>query len=80
MKLILTLAIAIATYSCAPQPSIQADIVDATLIDVQTEHRYPHQNKKLLTWKTSNDLTIVTFAPKKAYYPLGTRMKMILPK
>ena len=80
MKPILSLVLAIALCSCFPQRELQADLVDVTLIKVDTTRRFPDDEKKILTWRTDNKLTFVTFEPAEAYYPVGTRMKMMIPR
>ncbi|MGV3528680.1 MAG: hypothetical protein ACO1OO_07290 [Flavisolibacter sp.] len=80
MKPILSLVLIIALTGCFPQRELQADLVDVTLVKVDTTHRFPDSDKKILTWMTSNKLTIVTFEPAEAYYPVGTRMKMMIPR
>lgn len=80
MKVLLTLVFACFLFSCAPQSVVQADLVNATLVEVQTRQRYEKGKQKMLTWKTDNNLTIVTFAHKDEHYPLGTRMKVMVPR
>lgn len=80
MKSILFVVLITVLFSCFPQRELQADLVDATLIKVDTTHRFPDSDKQILTWITSNKLTFVTYEPGQAYYPLGTRIKMMVPR
>jgi len=63
---------------CGSEHEIQMNIADAELIKIDTVQRYPNATEKLLTWRTEDRIDYVTFVPINSYYPLGSRIKVMV--
>jgi hypothetical protein len=80
MKKLLIIAVsAIAFTSCfSTRESIQAELVDAELIKVDTVERYLNTYQQVLTWKTSDHFEYMSYAPMGRKYLVGTRMSVLI--
>jgi hypothetical protein len=63
---------------CSQQKEIQMDMSDVELVKIDTIQRYPNATEKILTWRSSDQIDYITFAPLDTYYPLGSRMKVMM--
>lgn len=63
---------------CSSEHEIQMNIADAELVKIDTIQRYPNATEKLLTWRTEDRINYVTFVPINSYYPLGSRIKVMV--
>ena len=74
------LAFIMALVGCTAEREIQADMVDATLVNIEVRNRYPDITEKVLTWRTSNKITYVTFEPAHTDLAIGTLRKVLVQK
>lgn len=70
--------ILLALISCTAEKEIQASMVDATLVKITSVNRYPNKAEKILTWRTSNNITYVTFAPATTDLAVGTKRLVLV--
>ena len=78
MKKLFVIAFAAAFASCAgTREGIQADLVDAELVRIDTVERYVNKYQQLLTWKTSDHTEYVSYVPMGRKYVIGTRMAVL---
>ena len=77
MKQIFTLLLAVVIFGCAEQKDIQMDLTEVQLVKIETVQRY-NSKEKALTWLDDNHISYVTYVPEEIYYPLGTRMKVMV--
>jgi hypothetical protein len=78
MKTILTVAIVIALFSCAAPRELQAEMVKAELVKIDTVFRYADAPKQLLTWRDDNRIDYVTYAPLNNYFAIGAKMIVLV--
>lgn len=80
MKKLFVIAIAAITFtSCfSTREGIQANLVDAELIKIDTVERYVNTYQQLLTWKTSDHFEYVSYVPMGRKYTVGTRMAVLI--
>lgn len=80
MKKLFVAAIAAITFtSCfSTRESIQAELVDAELIRVDTVERYVSHYQQLLTWRTSDHMEYSSYVPMGRKYAIGTRMAVLI--
>jgi hypothetical protein len=78
MKTILVIAAIVALYSCTARRELQADIVNAELIKIDTVYRYASNPQRQLTWRDDYDIEYVTYAALSTTYALGTRMMVLV--
>ncbi|MDB5253160.1 MAG: hypothetical protein JWP27_2329 [Flaviaesturariibacter sp.] len=62
---------------CAPGRELQAQVVSAELVRIDTVERY-NGPQLYLTWKCSNNVTYVTQTTAKANYHVGSQMTMMV--
>lgn len=78
MKKLFVIAAAIAFTSCAStREGIQADLVSAELIRIDTIERYVNRYQQLLTWRTNDQIEYVSYVPMGRKYTIGTRMAVL---
>jgi hypothetical protein len=63
---------------CSEEKEIQMSLSDVQLVKIDTIQRYPNNPEKILTWRSDDNVSYVTFAPLETYYPLGARMKVMV--
>lgn len=83
MKTLLPFALcvtALTGINCSPARELEATLEQVELIKIQTVTRYRDIDKKMLTWKTANNVYYVTFEPEITDLVLGTRRIMMVPK
>jgi hypothetical protein len=56
MKTILAIATVIALYSCLGPHELQAEMVNAELIKIDTAFRYTNDPQQMLTWRDDNHI------------------------
>jgi hypothetical protein len=79
MKKLFVIAFAAALTSCySTREGIQADLVDAELVRVDTVERYSNNYQQLLTWRTSDHTEYVSYVPLGRKYLIGTRMTVLM--
>jgi len=79
MKTILAVAIIAALYSCTPQREVQAEMVSAELVKIDTAFRY-NSPKQMLTWRDDNHVDYITYAPMNNVFLLGAKMIVLVKK
>jgi uncharacterized protein YcfL len=79
MKTIITLLLAAVTFcGCYSHREIQVEMVSAQLIRIDTIYRYSGgQSKQQLTWRDSENMEYVSYAPLQTNYYVGTRMAVM---
>jgi hypothetical protein len=77
MKTILLVAIVIALFSCSAPKELQAEMVNAELVKIDTVFRYANDPKQLLTWR-DNRIDYITYAPLNNPFSIGVRMLVLV--
>lgn len=80
MKTLVLLALAAFVNGCTSGKEIQANFQDVELVKIDTITRYPNITEQQLTWLSSSHISYVTFEPIANSYPIGARMKVIIPR
>jgi len=78
MKAILVIASALALHSCSGPRELQAEMVSAQLIKIDTAFRYAGNTQQVLTWRDDNQVNYVTYAPLGNNFLLGSRMIVLV--
>jgi hypothetical protein len=78
MKTIFISAALVALYGCAAHREVQAEIVNAQLVKIDTVYRYDKNPQKQLTWVDENAIEYVTFASLASNYNIGSRMMVLV--
>jgi hypothetical protein len=78
MKTILVIATVMAICSCSVPRELEAEMVSARLVKIDTVFRYASDPKQLLTWRDDNNISYVTFAPLQNSFFLGARMVVLV--
>ncbi len=68
MKTILVITIVIALYSCSEPRELQAEMVNAELLKIDTVFRYATDPKQLLTWRDNNHIDYLIYAPEQLFF------------
>ena len=83
MKTLLAGVMLLALVGCYTNRELEADMVRAEVIRIDTIQRY-HLNiptkQKQITWRDSDNLEYITFVPMHAYYAIGSTMTMLRPR
>ena len=66
-----------ALVSCSVERELQAEVVSAQLVQIDTINRYSG-NQLYLTWKCSNNITYGTYAPIARDYKVGLIMPVMI--
>jgi hypothetical protein len=81
MKLILAILITVTVFmSCSVNREIQAEIVNAELVKIDTIYRYPNVREQLLTWKSQKNVEYISYASIFNVYTVGARMAVLITK
>lgn len=81
MKFILSCLVAVTLFmSCTVNREIQAEIVNAELVKIDTIYRYPNVREQLLTWKSQRNIEYISYASISNYYTVGARMAVLVTK
>jgi len=78
MKTILVIATVIAFYGCFGPHELQAEMVSAELIKIDTAFRFTKDPQQMLTWRDENHIDYVTYAPLRNNFLLGSRMIVLV--
>ena len=79
MKKLLVVALAAVFTGCySTREGIQANLVDAELVKIDTIERYTNNYQQLLTWKTADHIEYVSYVPLGRKYIVGTRMAVLI--
>jgi len=78
MKTILGIATIVVLYSCSSPRELQAEMVNAQLIKIDTVFRYATDPKQLLTWRDDHHVDYFTYAPLNNNFMLGSRMVVLV--
>ena len=78
MKTILVLAIVVAFYSCYEPRELQAEMVSAELVKIDTVFRYANDPRQLLTWRDDNHIDYITYAPLTNSFLVGSGMIVLV--
>lgn len=78
MKPTIPFILAAFILGCGQEKQIQMSLSDVQLVKIDTVVRYPNSSEKILTWRSDDRVEYVTFAPIASYYPIGSRMKVML--
>ena len=79
MKTILAGATIAALYSCWSPRELQAEMVSAELVKIDTALRFSRP-EQMLTWRDGNDVNYVTYAPMNNTYFVGSKMIVLIKK
>jgi hypothetical protein len=77
MKTILAVATIAALYSCSSPREIQAEMVSAELVKIDTAFRYSNP-EQMLTWRDDNHVDYVTYAPMNNVFFIGSRTLVLV--
>ena len=81
MKTILVIATFLATVvvsNCSGPRELQAEMVSAELIRIDTAFRYASNPQQMLTWTDDNHVQNITFAPLNNSFLLGSKMIVLV--
>jgi len=78
MKTILVIATAVAFCSCAGPRELEAEMVNAQLIRIDTAFRYANDPKQILLWRDDNNVDYITYASMNNSFLLGSRMVVLV--
>jgi hypothetical protein len=81
MKGVALLLITAVASGCYTRKEIQVEIVNAQLVRIDTIYRYSaSETKQQLTWRDSQNIEYVSYAPLQTTYMVGTRMAVLRTK
>ena len=78
MKIILVIATAVAFCSCTEPRELQAEMVSAQLIKIDTVFRYANDPRQVLLWRDDNKVDYITYASMNNSFLLGSRMVVLV--
>lgn len=78
MKLVLVIALVIALGSCTVPRELEAEIVSAELIRIDTVYRFDDRPKQALIWRDTNKIDYITYASLQDSYSLGSKMMVLV--
>lgn len=79
MKTILAVATITALFSCSSPRELQAEMVSAELVKIDTAFRYSDP-QQMLTWRDANQVDYITYAPMNNTFLLGSKMIVLVKK
>ena len=79
MKIAFTL-IAGLYFSCTTEKEVQANLIDASLVKIDVINRYPNLQRNMLTWKSADNVTYITYVPIYANFNVGVTRKVLVRK
>lgn len=77
MKTILAGTTIAALYSCASPRAIQAEMVSAELVKIDTAFRY-NNAEQMLTWRDANQVDYITYAPMNNTFFIGSKTVVLV--
>jgi hypothetical protein len=78
MKTILSVAALVALFSCVSRRELQAEMVNAEVVKIDTVFRYTNNPQQLLTWRDENNIEYLTYASLYTKYSVGSRMMVLV--
>jgi hypothetical protein len=78
MKKILPLMLTAFVFGCAHEREVQMNMVNVQLIKIDTIQRYPNSAEQLLTWRSEDNISYITYEPMSMYYAVGSKMKVMI--
>lgn len=66
--------------ACGTEREIQADLVSADLVKIDTLVRYPNLRQKMLTWQASDNILYITYEPMYTDISIGARRQVMIRK
>jgi len=75
---ILVIVASIALFSCSTPRELEAEMVNARLVKIDTVFRYATDPKQQLLWRDDNNIDYVTYAPLNNTYFVGSRMIVLV--
>ena len=78
MKTILVIATAVVLCSCVGPREVEAEMVSAELVRIDTAFRYANSPEQMLTWRDDNHISYITFAPLNNNFLLGSKMIVLV--
>lgn len=78
MKTIVAIAAVILFYSCTGPNELEAEMISAQLIKIDTTFRYAKTPEQMLTWRDDNHVDYVTYAPLNNNFLLGSKMIVLV--
>jgi len=79
MRTILAGATIAALFSCSSPRELQAEMVSAELVKIDTAFRY-NDPKQMLTWRDDNHIDYIIYAPMNNVFLLGSKMVVLVKK
>lgn len=67
-------------FGCYSGKELQADIINAELVKIDTVYRHPSNREQLLTWKTDDNLQYVSYASMDQVFVVGSKIMMLVRK
>jgi len=77
MKTILAVGTIAALSGCSTSRQLQAKMVSAELVRIDTAFRY-NNPKQMLTWRDDDNVDYVTYAPMGNVFLLGSKMIVLV--
>ncbi len=77
MKTILAVIAMVSLCGCFFPRDIQAELVDAELVKIDTVHRHSRFAQQMLTWRDNYDVNYVSYASMNERFTVGTRIPML---
>lgn len=68
----------VAIGSCSAPRELQAEMVSAELVKIDTVYRYAQNPKQLLIWRDDNHVDYVTYAPLNNSFLVGSKMIVLV--
>ena len=66
--------------ACNTEHEIQADVVSASLVKIDTLVRYPNIRQKMLTWQADDKVLYVTYEPMYTDISIGYVRQIMIRK
>jgi hypothetical protein len=78
MKTIIAIATVILLYRCSGPRELEAEMISAQLIKIDTAFRYAKDPEQKLTWRDDNHVDYITYAPLNNYFLVGSKMIVLV--
>jgi hypothetical protein len=78
MKTLLLLALAGCVFACSSQKEIQMNMAEVQLVKIDTIKRYPSSWEQLLTWRSTDNVSYITYEPIDNKYAIGSKMTVMV--
>lgn len=74
MKSLVLLAIAGTMTGCTAEREVQVSMENVQLVKIDTIQRFATTPQKLLTWRSDDNVSYITYEPMNTFFPLGAKM------